>query len=80
MPSLARIPPLQRFHALGIGLARLVIVPQQMKRAMHDEMGDVVGRSLALRLRLSPDGLARQSRHCRRQARARAETRAIGGK
>jgi len=26
-------PPLQRFHALGIGLARLVIVPQQMKRA-----------------------------------------------
>ena len=37
MPSRARIARLQRLHALGLG-CRLVIVADQMQKAMDDEM------------------------------------------
>ena len=41
-------------------VAGLVVVAQQMQRAVHDEMRKMIGRRLLLRPRLAPHGLARQ--------------------
>src|SRR5690348_15704285 len=59
-PELLEDAPLQRLHALGVGVAGLVVVAPQVQRAVHDEMGNVVSWCLLLFARLTPHGLAGQ--------------------
>ena len=63
MPSLAKMPSLERFHLFGFGIS-LVIIAEKMQKTMHEEMGEMVRRTACLEFGLARHRLRARGR-CR---------------